>query len=315
MAKPRRPGLIARTRAVLGGWARATGSSGRVVGRVLVGLMVVGAATGWLLGKPALERSAAARASSRGVTDVRIAWPAGTSGLTRQSGPAGPKGTWVPEALRRDLIETVRSAVGTDPFARGSLERARQRLVATGWFESVAQVRRGAGGVIHVEATWRVPAALVRHRDREYLVARGGEVLKIPESAPVAPGTMPMLHTPHLGPPTDDSGVVYGVAWRGGDVQAGIALIRYLRPIPEFRRVAGVDLSGFMQRGHLTVLTDAGSRIVWGTPPGAAGPGEVSAEKRLGRLRDILAQRADAAQKLIEIHTPVVLVDTTATRE
>ena len=123
---------------------------------------------------------------------------------------------------------------------------------------------------------------------------------------------MPLILSPMAKPPSDNSGLVFGKPWMGGDVQASIRLIETLRADRDFDRVIGVELAGYLQTGHLTLLTDAGCRIVWGSAIGAVAPGEVAMEKKLANLRDILSQRLDARHQRIEIYPPVVLIDKTS---
>jgi hypothetical protein len=242
-------------------------------------------------------------------SEVRFNWPIAVA--PGQKKPTSPQ-TWLPAAVQRDLALIAASEVAVDPFAKESLERARRALLATGWFSQISTVRRTPGGHVDITADWRLPAAVVQHRGREYLVAVSGQVLRLPARTPVMKGSMPVITNPRLAPKSDNQGIVYGEVWPGGDVEAAIALLRHLRQIPEVKRIAGVDLANFIETGHLTLVTDSGAKIVWGSALSELGPGEVSVDTRRARLRDILQTRFDASQRMIEIHTPVVLVDKTA---
>ncbi|MDX2114923.1 MAG: hypothetical protein SFZ24_04780 [Planctomycetota bacterium] len=307
--KPRSAGLFAR---VAGAAARAwsgAGSAGvRVSGPLSVGLiLVLGAA--WYFGEGPLRREVAE--IRRSELQVRFNWPVSPAAPGRPSS----RETWLPAAIQNDLVRIAAEKLSADPFDQGALEAARQYLTATGWLSRLRSVERRPGGKINIAADWRIPAAVVEHRGRQYLVAVGGEILKLPPRTPVAAGSMPVITNPKSAPPTDSLGIVYGQPWPGGDVQAAISLVRSLRDMPESKRLRGVDLGSYMSTGHLTLVSDAGARINWGSAPGEFAPGQVSAETRRARLRDILARRFDTVQKSIEIHTDVVLVDKTAARQ
>lgn len=270
-------------------------------------MVLVGLGAAWVFGRAPLERHVSAL-TSRPV-DVRFNWPIVLSG---EAGTRGEARTWLPPAVQRDLAQIALASIEANPFNQPSLEAARQALLATGWFARIESIRRTASGHVDITADWRIPAAVVRHKNREYLVAVGGEVLRLPPRTPVMKGSMPIITNARLGPRTDSIGVIYGAAWPGGDVQAAVDLLRHLRRLPEAGRITGVDLATFTQTGHLTLVTDAGAKIVWGSALSELGPGQVSVDTRRARLRDILQTRFDESQRLIEIHTPVVLVDKTA---
>lgn len=288
--------------------AASAGSTGRLLLNASSALCILGLACAWAFGHSTLQRYVGS--FTKPSTDVCFNWPlAPAPGEKIASGK-----TWLPPSIQNDMARIARANLTTDPFEQPCLEYARESLASTGWFVKINSIRRQPGGRIDVSADWRTPVALVSYRGHEYLVAVGSEILKLPARTPVAKGTMPVIMNPHLGPPSDQLGVLYGQTWTGGDVQAAVDLLRSLRQLPESRRVAGVDLANYIKSGHLTLITDTGSRIVWGSAPGELGPGEVRAEVRIQRLKDILAKRLDAQEKFIEIHTPDVLVDKTAAR-
>lgn len=265
-------------------------------------LFVVGIGTSWIMARPALERRAAAAMSQD--VEVVFQWP--------RSSPEA-KATWLPAPVQRLLADIATSTVSADPFNQDSLRAARQDLLATGWFRSLERLQRKPGGRIDVDASWRIPAAVVRWGRSDFLVARGGEVLRLPPHTPVAEGSMPLILNPIAPPPTEGESTIFGKAWTGGDVQEAIELIATLRNERVFDRIVGIDLSEYLQRGHLTLLSDQGSRIVWGSALGVVAPAEAPVEKKLANLRDILRRRLDAQHQRIEIYPPVVMIDKTTT--
>lgn len=289
--------------AVIGG----VGSSRQWVTNASAAVVLIGLAAGWYFGRDPLRRYVSAISARAG--EVRFNWPLAASSDAQR---AKSMQTWLPAAVQRDLARIAAVEIQVDPFAQESLERARQALLATGWFARIQSVRRTPNGSVDITADWRLPAAVVKHQKLEYLVAVGSEVLRLPPRTPVMKGTMPLITNPKLGPKGDALGVLYGSAWPGGDVQAAIDLLRNLRSIPEIKRISGIDLANYIETGHLTIVTDTGAKIVWGSALSELGPGQVPQETRRARLRDILQTRYDESQRLIEIYPPVVMVDKTA---
>jgi hypothetical protein len=305
---PAGSGLIARLSGSMSGMGEKLSGAGRIAARIGLGMVFVALGAGWVLGREPLERRVAALAAQP--SEIRFNWPVAGDPKSRR-GAVDPRETWLPAAVRNDLIEIARQHIASDPFDRASLEAMRRDLAATGWFARLKSVERDAAGHINIVGDWRIPTAVVRQGRRDYLVARGGEVLKLPAKTPVAPGTMPVITNPHLAAPEDQGMLAYGKTWAGGDVTAALDLLRMLSGIPEAKRLRGVDLGQYMDKGHLVLVTDAGSRIVWGSAIGELTPGEQPFEIRRGRLRDILAQRLDTETPNIAIYTPVVMVDRT----
>lgn len=302
------PGALARGAAALSGLWSGVGVGLALVGRSLVALIIIAGAFAWIFGRGPLERYVASL--TPGPLEVRFNWP-----LTSASEGSARRETWLPAPIQQDLVRIAREQLSADPFDQASLERATAALWSTGWFERINSIRRAPFGEIRVDAEWRTPTAIVSSKGRELLVARNGEVLRLPPGTPVVKGSMPVIMSPHQAPPVEDGDIACGKPWAGGDVQAAIALLRFLQTMPESRRIAGIDLADFGRTGHLVLVTDIGSQIVWGSPPEEVGPGQVSVEKRRGRLKEILSQRLDASQKRIEIYPPVVLVDNTVPSE
>lgn len=284
--------------------ARALGVVMRILG-VTAGLAL---AVGLLVGRdPLLRRVGELRESP---VKAHFDWP-----LVKQAG-ARPA-TWVPRVVQDSLVHLVESNVSMNPFDTGSLERGRRLLLATGWFESVDRLVRRPGGTIDVDATWRIPVALVRKNNRDYLVGRDAAPIRIPDGFKPMPGLY-IIENPLLEPPTDAGKLAYGTPWSGGDVQAALDLLDVLKDSPAQRQITGIDLSEYLTQDEpkLLIVTDRRTRIVWGSAIGELAPGQVPIERRIARLEQQLRGfgRIDAQQDRLEIYTPVVLVDKTAQR-
>lgn len=306
-AKSEGPGVLARLREAYAASTAGFGAISNHVYRAVFGLLVIAAVVAWIIGKEPLTKAVAEISASQ--PKARFNWP-------RPAGADRSVETWLPPALQNDLVQEALATVSADPFDQASLAESHRRLEATGWFEHLRAVRRKPGGIIEVDADWRSPVAVVRQNGRDLLVARGGEILRLPAGVPVSPGSMPVIFGPFALPPTLESGQVeYGKAWPGGDVQDAIKLIATLRSRPGYERIVGVELFDYMKSGHLTLVSDSGARFIWGSPVGRAAPGEAPAERRLANLKSILDERRDSPGFRYEIYTPYVLVDTTMSRD
>lgn len=317
------PGWLARARAGIGrltGEAAAAAIGGAALGgrigtaalitharRALLGLLAVGAGIGWIMGYAPL-REAVARLRTESPRVV-FHWPLSTTGERRGE-------TWMPAALQHELVRTAAEGLTGDPFDQDALRKVQDRVRATGWFDRIDGVRRGPGGEVEVVGKWRVPAAVVRRHGRELLVASGSEVLRLPEGLPVSPGSMPIIFEPYAPAPSGEEGSIrYGEPWPGGDVPDAIRLIGLLKSRPGYERIIGIELTGYMRTGRLTLVSDTGARFVWGSTLGRPTPGEAPIERRLANLKSILDERRDAPGYRFEIYTPFVLVDTTMARD
>jgi hypothetical protein len=266
-------------------------------------LVVAGACVGVAVGQGWLvDHASATRADP--LTTPRFDWPA-TPGATE---------TWMPADERQRLEQIVLATVSRDPFDGESLDAARLTLERTGWFESLSRVQRRPGGVIEIDGVFRRPAAVVRRADRDLLVGLEGELLPLEYPAG---GSWPLrfIRGVDAPPPRRVDGTrEYGTPWAVGDVQAAISLLSRLRRTSQWDRVAGVDVTGFLRRGHLTIITDQGAEIVWGSPPGAAAPGERSDDDKARAFEQIFSNPGwlSAGMPRVEIYPPVILIDETA---
>lgn len=280
----------------------------RHAARGAAGLAIAAAGVAWVLGVGALESRVAA--SQADPIEVVFEWPRMRAG--------GETIRWPEPAVQHDLVQIVKAAVAMDPFDHASLVRAQHNLAATGWFTELRAVERRPEGIIAVEATWRVPAAVVHTDGAALLVGLDGAPMRTPPGSTTPAGFFE-IRNPYAGPPMRDGRVACGHPWTGGDVQAAIELLHRLSRIHGAHQIVGIDLSEYLSRrdGKLVILTDTGSRIVWGSPLDELAVGEEPPATRIAVLEQNFRDfgRIDAGQRRIEIYTPVVLIDKTATRD
>ena len=283
-----------------------------LVTSAMVGALGLAALAGFVFGEAPLKRLVAERRA--GPIQFSIEWPP-LAGDARR--------TWLPESTRREITAAAVGRLSPDPFDQRSLDDARDALLRTGWFSAVTSVRRRPDNRVIVEAEWRTPKAVVRWDGKDHVVAAGGELLPIVYPSGGA-GAMHIIEGVSSAPPTraGPGGAeepAYGVAWVGGEVQAALALLRTLdarfHHTGVWTQVAGIDVSRFQRSGTLAIVSDTGSRVIWGGAPGVIVPGEQSTEQKLQRLARLAkgpTGRIDANEKLVEIHGAHVFIDQSA---
>lgn len=219
--------------------------------------------------------------------------PGETSG--RGGNPDREPATWMNRHQRAELEALALKLLTGDPFDRASLERTRDALRETGWFAAGPWLKRHENGVVVISGTWRVPVAAVRTSDGERLVSADGELL-LPEYRPGRSGFKVIVGA---GPAPER----YGEKWADGSVLAGLKLLNYLRPLPGFDQVMGVDVSELATDKRLSILTTTDGRILWGGPPGEFVPGQASAAAKRDRLAMVYSRfgQLDAGRTVVDV--------------
>lgn len=224
---------------------------------------------GWSLGVPRLAPYAAAASPVAGSTGEP---PPPLLVVFRDL----PK--WIEGEPQFDLEQRVRREVGHDQLDRDALVRARESLVASGWFESVAQVRRTSRDRVDVIGTFAEPAALVRHSERDWLIDGNARLLPISWDAGHGPALAVIVGAGFAAPRAA------GDTWPGNDLVAGLGVLAVVDRQPWARQVQAIDVSGFARERSIKLLTDRGSVIRWGHAPGTERAAEVSASMKLDFL-------------------------------
>lgn len=252
-------------------------------------LAMIGAGVGWIFGADAL-RDRAAQVTAQAVR-VRFNWPT-----------ISDRGTWVPEAVRQELVRIVQGSLSTDPFDRDSIQRLYDRLNATGWFREIRSVARKPGGLVRIDAEWRAPVAVVTRAGCEYLIGADTAVMAVPPGFHLDK-SMFRIENPTSDPVRSNvtGEVLYGEAWPLRDVEHALKLLATIAPVPESTEIVAVDLSEFPSTGHLLVRTNTGCLLNWGAPVSESAPGEAKVPVKLASLRSILAPTARYDRRTLRI--------------
>jgi hypothetical protein len=223
---------------------------------------------GWIRGVPWLEQHVTAAAEPDALQIEFVDLPA-----------------WVDGDLLAKLELDVLRNIAADPLDQAGLVVARQALLNSGWFESVAQVRRVRNDLIQVRGTFVRPFAVIRDEDGDHLVDLHGRLL---------PLTYPREQSDASGRPTVRHFVISGVhferplragmQWEGEDVTAALRLLRLIEDKPGLEQIDAIDTSRFFREGALLIRTDAGATMIWGSAPGDEAPGEITAARKISYL-------------------------------
>jgi hypothetical protein len=166
-----------------------------------------------------------------------------------------------------------------DPFAQEELVAVRDALLATGWFEAVGQVRRTSADEVLVDADFLMPFALVRDADGDHLVDPHGRLMPRTYPKGRGPGSKVVIEGAHFERPGSPA-----AHWEGEDITAALRLLRLMDDRSWRDQVTVLDVSGYLSEQSLTLRTDRGAEIIWGSAPGEEQALEVLAERKLAYL-------------------------------
>lgn len=254
---------------------------------------------------------------------AKSAKSAARRGALPVSEPATDEQTWLTAPYRDRLTRLVESRLSADPYDQASLKGVHDELMATGWFKRLEPIRRDHDGVVRIRGEWRLPVAVVRSGDVDYLISSQGELME-PTFRPGSSGFPVIVGVPAAAPEL-------GQPWPGDEVPSALSLIDVLQRIdtPDvppgqsrvFKQVASIDASELAERRRLVLVTDRGNRVVWGSPVGKQTvPGEPTLGTKVNRLRDLardpsFSRRIDAGLPWLDISNPAgVVIDRTARR-
>lgn len=254
-------------------------------------VLTAGVFVGGAMGVGELDR-AASRVIAPGTPEIMISWPTLSDGTV-----------WMPHSEQENLHKSiVRSIEGGEALSNEPLREAVLTLQNSGWVDAIPEARWTSDGTIEIDATWRVPAAVVRNGQREVLIDWNRRVLP-PD---YAIGESNQRFFTNVGAPLPR----VGEQWTGTDLQDGIALLRELRKNNLLEHVDGFDLGTGARSGTITIITTRGTHVVWGAGPGRERPGEQVSSVKMERLMEIYKRAGllDGGMGYIDIRGDDIMV-------
>lgn len=282
--KPRRAWRIPRFRVALRTLATPFGMAAAKLNaqslhRVSIGMAwtaaIIAIIGAWMLGVPRLQAFASQDRYS-GTTNVRFIDP--------------PR--WFNGELEQRMLQTAEMHLDGDPMRRDDLVACREALLATGWFESISQVRRTAPDQVEVEAQFARPYAVVRDGDGDHLVDVVGRLLPLKYELGARTSFIAITGA-HFARPQR-----CGEVWEGADVIAALRLLNVIDQQPWRNQVTHVDVTNHVNGEPIRLRTDNDSSVIWGNAPGEEAALEVLAENKLMRLNFLFKtyKRIDAGE-------------------
>jgi hypothetical protein len=259
----------------LGGWL------------LLLGLV----AGGWLVGEPMLRAHLEGRTSASPAVSL-LGMP-----------------EWMPPVVIEDIQQRVRRAIDGGPLDQTALQDAAHELRASAWVQSVTRIIRRPGGLVEVQAAYRIPTALIESAGPLVLVDDQGVRLPLDyDPAMSSRVKLPVIRgVRQSAPPSGD-------VWKGDDLQAGLRLARLIATQPWIEQVRAVDVSNFSgridrARPHLVLVTARG-QVRWGRAPGDEQFFEPPAAVKLENLHQVVRKfkSIDANGRTVDVHSDAVLI-------
>ena len=203
---------------------------------------------------------------------------------------------WMPIAERMRIHAKVQAALsGTKPLSWHPLYQASKALADTGWVNGQPTAHWTDNGSIIIDADWRIPAAVVRKADRDYLIDYDANVLPLDYAHDQS--NQFIIYNPALPYP----GV--GNTWNEPEIRDALALLNELKANNLLAQIVGVDLGTKRDHGILKLITNGNARIIFGGGPGRSRPAEMPSQIKIDRLVSLYSKtgRIDAGAYLVDI--------------
>lgn len=205
---------------------------------------------------------------------------------------------WVPH----DLVEQVLKQAGLsaerlsllDDDLTPTLHEAFRRHP---WVAAVVRVRKSRPRRVDVDLVYRRPVAMVAVQGGMYPVDADGTLLPPTDFSLSDTGRYPQIRNVPS-PPQGPAGTNWGDLAVLGAARLADALLQSPPGKPSYWKTLhlaairvpdGAGEQAALEELSFDLLTEGGSRIVWGRAPGSGHPGELSVEQKIGRLEKYLA--------------------------
>lgn len=205
--------------------------------------------------------------------------------LTRQHQPDGPvrveflnPPAWFHGDVALSLSLTIQEMATADPYDQQQLHQIAETLQASGWFETVNQVRRTEANVIQIDAKFVRPFAMIRGDDADILVDPVGRRLPMQVEHGEAHQFIVITGAEFSQPPR------LGEHWPGSDVIAGLQLLRLIDAVAWRTQVTAVDVESYRRHRTVEIVTDRDVSINFEHAPGEEEPLELPAAQKMQML-------------------------------
>ena len=210
---------------------------------------------------------------------------------------------WLDDSLLLELQDVARIHLAQAPIGREGLTQTIDALYSEGWFSDIAQVKWKNSNQALVDASFLIPYARVLDTHGFVYIDVYGRILPTREGAIVKQN----YHFVTLDNPEFQRPQRPGLQWSGGDVLAGLSLLKRIYDKPWISQVTSINLSRWVESKSLTLVTDTPSNLIWGSAPGEERALEALVDEKIDRLDHLYTKYGLIDQG---IATEFVLTDT-----
>jgi len=216
-----------------------------------------------------------------------------------------PPPRWIAADVKIQVLRDGSLDQGISVLDEDLAKRLKDAFEMHPWIRSVDRVTKCVPVGVEVEITYRRPVAavVVAGQDEKILVPIDADGVRLPNDG-LHPDALRML--PRIMGPASQP--LVGQAWREKHVLEGCRLAVYLAPV--WADLNLVDIIPATQETYqdqqfftYELVTQGGTRIMWGAALRAGLPGESSPEAKLARLQRFIAKHGP----LTNVNSPAVI--------
>ena len=190
---------------------------------------------------------------------------------------------WLNKVLLQELQDVAKIQLSKTVVSRESLISTANALAATGWFHDIHQIRWVDEHEAVVDATFLIPYASVQDEFGTIYIDDKGRRLPSREGLIVNP----KYHFITITFPNSNRPQRPGLQWNGKDVMAGISVLKLIYNKPWALQVIEIRLDKWNSNRSITLISDKGRSLIWGSSPGNEKPLESLAERKLEWLNSM----------------------------
>jgi hypothetical protein len=209
--------------------------------------------------------------------------------LRQENLEISPPPEWIHTDVRAEVFRSLSFEGPLSIMDDGLTQRINDAFMLHPWVAHVHRVTKHHPSRVTVELDYRRPVCMVEVPGGLLPVDGEGAWLRSEDFSPVEASRYPRLTGVNLMP----VGSV-GTRWGDSRVVGGAEIAAALSPAWSELRLARIESSVRPESGeHFSydLFTRAGTRILWGLPPGADVAGLVPAQEKVTRLRQFAAER------------------------
>lgn len=197
---------------------------------------------------------------------------------------------WVPKDLLQQVLEHADIPETISLLDAGINKKIAQAFGQQPWVEEVVQVRKSLPARIEVELKYRSPAAMIAVPNGMYPVTAEGILLPPGDFTARDIKYFPVVRNVRS-TPQGPAGTFWGDVAVSGAGKLASALAPYWREfdLMSIQLPASSETNSTIDELIFVLTTSGGSRIIWGRVPGSNYPGELTAETKIGKLKEYLS--------------------------